>query len=74
MSVFAEAMRQRVRAARAALAAAQAADDAYGTALAADELEDALRMALAHGVDPDGPGEAEPSGESGTADATGDER
>ncbi|ARZ72012.1 hypothetical protein M1P56_14130 [Streptomyces sp. HU2014] len=55
MSVFAEAMRQRVRDARAALALARAEGDAYGTAVAADELDDALRTALRHGVDPDAP-------------------
>ncbi|GAA0483111.1 hypothetical protein ACFQ2B_32155 [Streptomyces stramineus] len=55
MSVFAEAMRQRVRDARAALAAARAAGDAYEAAVAEDELEDALRLARCHGVDPDEP-------------------
>lgn len=53
MSAFAEAMRERVRAARAALAAARAAEDAYGAAIAEDELDDALRLALAHGVTTD---------------------
>ncbi|GAA0344044.1 hypothetical protein [Streptomyces blastmyceticus] len=53
MSVFAEAMRQRVREARAALVAARAAADAYGTEVAEVELEDALRMAREHGIDPD---------------------
>ncbi len=53
MSVFAEAMRQRVREARAALVAARAAADAYGTEVAEVELEDALRMAHEHGIDPD---------------------
>ncbi|MCC3770891.1 hypothetical protein [Streptomyces sp. UNOC14_S4] len=56
MSVFAEAMRQRVRDARTALAAARATADAFETALAEDELEDAVRVARAHGVDVgDGP-------------------
>ncbi|MCD9194335.1 hypothetical protein [Streptomyces albireticuli] len=66
MSVFAEAMRQRVRDARAALALARAEGDAYGTAVAADELDDALRTAHRHGVDPDAPdppdGEEPPAG------------
>ncbi|MEU4212348.1 hypothetical protein AB0F13_20505 [Streptomyces sp. NPDC026206] len=53
MSAFAEAMRERVRAARAALAAARAAGDSYGAAIAEDELDDALRLALAHGVTTD---------------------
>ncbi|GHG52383.1 hypothetical protein [Streptomyces griseocarneus] len=50
MSAFAEAMRERVRAARAALAEARAAGDSYAAAVAEDELDDALRLALAHGV------------------------
>lgn len=50
MSAFAEAMRERVRAAFAAVAAARAADDVFAAALAEDELEDALRMAREHGV------------------------
>ncbi|GHC46575.1 hypothetical protein [Streptomyces cinnamoneus] len=53
MSAFAEAMRERVRAARAALAAARAAADSYGAAIAEDELDDALRLARAHGVTTD---------------------
>ncbi|PNE32275.1 hypothetical protein AF335_19970 [Streptomyces eurocidicus] len=48
-------MRQRVRDARAALALARAEGDAYGTAVAADELDDALRTARRHGVEPDAP-------------------
>lgn len=51
MSAFAEAMRERVREAREALEAARADGDAYATAVAADELDDALRLARAHGVD-----------------------
>ncbi|SPE63489.1 hypothetical protein SNS2_4813 [Streptomyces netropsis] len=51
MSAFAEAMRERVRDARAALEAAQADGDAYAVAMAADELDDVLRLARAHGVD-----------------------
>ncbi|MEV6670293.1 hypothetical protein [Streptomyces sp. NPDC051162] len=53
MSVFAEAMRQRIRHARAALAAARGAADDYGTAVAEGELEDALRIARDHGVETD---------------------
>ncbi|MBB4885248.1 hypothetical protein WEB32_31360 [Streptomyces netropsis] len=53
MSAFAEAMRERVRDARAALETARADGDAYATAVAADELDDALRVARAHGVDTD---------------------
>ncbi|MGW1075085.1 hypothetical protein [Streptomyces sp. NPDC002537] len=60
MSVFAEAMRQRVRDARAALAAARATADAYETAVAEDELDDALRLARAHGIDPDDEPELDP--------------
>ncbi|MCQ8770582.1 hypothetical protein [Streptomyces telluris] len=51
VSEFAEAMQQRVRQARKALEEAESAGDAYETAVAADELEDALRLARAHGVD-----------------------
>ncbi|QLE75389.1 hypothetical protein FGW37_30800 [Streptomyces rectiverticillatus] len=51
VSEFAEAMQKRVRRARKALAEAESAGDAYETAVAADELEDALRLARAHGVD-----------------------
>lgn len=47
---FAEVMRGRVRAARAAVAAAEEAGDAYALAVAADELDDALRLARANGV------------------------
>ncbi len=55
MSAFAEAMRERVRTARAALAEARAAGDVYAAAVAEEELEDALWLARAHGVttDPD---------------------
>ncbi|MFF7726784.1 hypothetical protein [Streptomyces sp. NPDC008001] len=53
MSEFTEAMQRRVRQAREALAAAESAGDAYECAVAEDELEDALRLARAHGVDPD---------------------
>ncbi|MGK5727929.1 hypothetical protein [Streptomyces sp. URMC 124] len=51
VSEFAEAMQQRVQQARAALAEAEATGDFYEIAVAADELEDALRLARAHGVD-----------------------
>ncbi|MFI9202473.1 hypothetical protein [Streptomyces sp. NPDC053048] len=61
MSAFAEAMRERVRAARAALAEARTAGDAYAAAVAEDELDDALRLALAHGVTT----EAAPDGDDG---------
>lgn len=53
MSAFAEAMRERVRAARADLAAARAAGDVYAAAVAEGELDDALRLALAHGITTD---------------------
>ncbi|WP_165956368.1 hypothetical protein [Streptomyces hainanensis] len=52
MSAFAEAARERIRAARARVAAAQEAGDVVGEAGAADELEEALRTAREHGVDP----------------------
>ncbi|MFF7438620.1 hypothetical protein [Streptomyces sp. NPDC008122] len=51
MSTFAEAVVERVRAARARLAAAYEDGDAYGASLAQDELEDALRLARKHGID-----------------------
>ncbi|MGD3105993.1 hypothetical protein [Streptomyces sp. YGL11-2] len=54
MGGFAESVRERVRAARAAVAAARTADDAYALAVAEDELDDALRIARSVGVDPDG--------------------
>ncbi|MEV5375819.1 MULTISPECIES: hypothetical protein [Streptomyces] len=50
MGGFAAAARERVNRARAALAAAQDAADAYETAVASDELEDALRVARENGV------------------------
>ncbi|MFF4602906.1 hypothetical protein ACFY12_09175 [Streptomyces sp. NPDC001339] len=53
MGGFAEALRERVRAARAAVAAAHEAGDVYAVAVAEDEWEDALRMARNVGVDPD---------------------
>ncbi|WP_344020814.1 hypothetical protein [Streptomyces luteireticuli] len=39
--------------ARARLAAAREAGDAYEEAAAADELDDVLRIAREHGIDPD---------------------
>ncbi|GGU61849.1 hypothetical protein GCM10010211_28600 [Streptomyces albospinus] len=54
MGGFAESVRERVRAARAAVAAARTADDAYALAVAEDELDDALRIARGVGIDPDG--------------------
>lgn len=59
MSVFAEAMRQRICRARAALAAARVTGDDYGASVAEEELEDALRLARDHGVEAGE--EAEPS-------------
>ncbi|MFF4214669.1 hypothetical protein [Streptomyces nondiastaticus] len=53
VSEFAEAVRRRVREAREALAEAETEGDAYGAAVAADELDDVLRLARLHGVDPD---------------------
>ncbi|MFF4580143.1 hypothetical protein [Streptomyces sp. NPDC001389] len=50
MAGFAEAALERVRAARARLAAAHHAGDAFEEAQATEELEDALRMACDHGV------------------------
>ena len=51
MNEVAEALLARVRAARAALAAALTAADAYAVAVAEDELDDAIRLARRHGVD-----------------------
>lgn len=50
VGVFADEVRERVRRARAQLGAALDAEDAYGAALAEDEVEDALRMAREHGI------------------------
>jgi archaeosine-15-forming tRNA-guanine transglycosylase len=52
-SVFAEALLERVRQARASLETAVAAEDAYLVAVAQDELDDAVRVARRHGVDVD---------------------
>ncbi|MFI1358345.1 hypothetical protein ACH4TV_32980 [Streptomyces sp. NPDC020898] len=48
---FAEALLARVRAARAGLAAAVAAEDAYAVAVAQDDLDDLMRLAQWHGLD-----------------------
>ncbi|MCD7442330.1 hypothetical protein K4B79_29435 [Streptomyces lincolnensis] len=50
MGGFVEAARERVRDAHTALAAARKAEDAYATAVAQDELDDALRVARGHGI------------------------
>ncbi|MFF4226798.1 hypothetical protein ACX9I7_27775 [Streptomyces sp. L500] len=50
MGGFVEAARIRVREARSALDAAREAGDVYAAAVAEEELEDALRIAEAHGV------------------------
>lgn len=50
---FEKAVLDRVRVARARLAAAQADDDAFEVAQASEELEDALRLAHDHGVSAD---------------------
>ncbi|MGO4754278.1 hypothetical protein AB4212_37710 [Streptomyces sp. 2MCAF27] len=49
--MFAEALLERVRQARAALEAALEAEDAYAVAVAEDELDDAVRVARELGVD-----------------------
>ncbi|GGJ67016.1 hypothetical protein [Streptomyces brasiliensis] len=51
MGGFTEAVHERVREARAALSQALAAEDAYETAVAQDELDDALWVAQRHGID-----------------------
>jgi hypothetical protein len=61
-SVFAEALLERVRQARAVLEAALESEDAYAVAVAQDELDDAVRVARRHGVGAD-PVEAEAEGE-----------
>ncbi|MDI9886420.1 hypothetical protein QMZ92_19080 [Streptomyces sp. HNM0645] len=50
MGGFVEAVLERVREARARLEAAHEADDAYEVALAADELDDALRLARRYDI------------------------
>ncbi|WP_411139814.1 hypothetical protein [Streptomyces sp. x-80] len=54
MGGYAEAVRERVRAARAAVEEAREAADPYALAVAEDELDDALRLASSVDVDPDG--------------------
>lgn len=61
MGGFAEAVQERVRRARAAVAEAYEAEDAYEVAVAEDELDDALRIARGLGLDPD----AAPTDENG---------
>ncbi|MFJ3667264.1 hypothetical protein ACIPSE_12485 [Streptomyces sp. NPDC090106] len=51
MGGFVDAVLERVRAARAALSTALEAGDPYEVAVAEDELDDALRVALRHGID-----------------------
>ncbi len=51
VSAAAEALLERVRAARAGLAAAVTAQDPYEVAAAQDELDDAVRFARRHGLD-----------------------
>ncbi|MFI8497166.1 hypothetical protein ACIGFK_01355 [Streptomyces sp. NPDC085524] len=68
MGSFAEAARERVRQARARLQAALEEQDAYEAELAQDELEDALRLARKHGVDP---GEPESTGAPASPPPTG---
>jgi hypothetical protein len=48
---YVEAMLERVQEARAGLAVALAAEDAYEVAVAQDELDDAVRLARRSGVD-----------------------
>lgn len=59
MSEVAEALMARVRAARAGLAGAVEAGDAYAIAVAQDEVDDAVRLARTHGLDVDAAGTAE---------------
>ncbi|MEV0371825.1 hypothetical protein AB0I10_18675 [Streptomyces sp. NPDC050636] len=54
MGGFAKAIRERVRVARAAVAAAYESGDAYEVAVAQDELDEMLRLARINGVHPDG--------------------
>ncbi|MDN3027849.1 hypothetical protein [Streptomyces sp. S.PB5] len=55
----AEALLARVRAARAGLATARDAADAYAVAVAEDELDDAVRLARWHGLDVEATGSGE---------------
>lgn len=63
MGGFAEVMRERVRRAQAALDAAQESGDAYAVAVAADELDDATRLARANDVPVEAVSDAPPGGE-----------
>ena len=51
MGGFVDAVLERVREARDTLEAALEAEDAYGAAVAQEELDDALRLASDHGID-----------------------
>ncbi|MCX4429881.1 MULTISPECIES: hypothetical protein [Streptomyces] len=51
MDTVTEALLARVRAARAQLADAVAAEDVYAVAVAQDELDDAVRLAHGLGLD-----------------------
>ncbi|WP_438489244.1 hypothetical protein [Streptomyces sp. S186] len=62
MGGFAESVRERVRAARAAVEAARAADDACAPAVAEDERDDAPRIAHGIGIAPDRGSAAAPRG------------
>ncbi|MCX2180286.1 hypothetical protein KV205_07045 [Streptomyces sp. SKN60] len=66
MSTFTEAVLERVRAARVRLETALAAEDAFGAALAEEELDDALRLARKHGIETDANADTD-------SDAVGDE-
>ncbi|MFJ7591313.1 hypothetical protein ACIQZO_28855 [Streptomyces sp. NPDC097617] len=50
MAGFPEAALERIRAARSRVAASHEAGDAFEEAQAAEELEDALRVAREHGL------------------------
>ncbi|MET9886713.1 hypothetical protein ABZZ20_26960 [Streptomyces sp. NPDC006430] len=56
MAGFEEAALERVRVARVRLRTAQEADDAFEEAQAAEELEDAQRVAHDHGLATEGDG------------------
>ncbi|MDX3386285.1 hypothetical protein DF268_20040 [Streptomyces sp. V2] len=58
---FVEAVRERVRQARIRVRAAERSGDAYERAVAEDELDDALRIARAHGVDAEEEGDGDGS-------------
>jgi ArsR family transcriptional regulator len=52
MGGFAEAMLERVRGARDGLEVAHLAQDAFAVAVPSDELDDVLRLAREHGIEP----------------------